>query len=84
VMDLSGMPGGSQTSAFQATQVFNRGGAVTDVANVLVRYRNVIITVVVDGLDQSGSGKQYGPVSMSDLTAAAQAVANEMASQIAK
>ena len=84
VTDLSGMPGGSQTSAFQATQVFNRGGAVTDVANVYVRYRNVIITVVVDGLDQSSGGKKYGPVSMSDLTTVATTVANQMASQIAK
>lgn len=84
VTDLSGMPGGNQTSAFQATQVFNRGGAVTDVANVYVRYRNVIITVIVDGLDQSTGGKKYGPVSMSDLTAAANTVAKEMASQIAK
>jgi hypothetical protein len=84
VTDLTGMPGGTQTSAFQATQVFDRGGAVTDVANVYVRYRNVIITVVVDGLDQSSGGKKYGPVSMSDLTAAASTVAKEMASQIAK
>jgi hypothetical protein len=84
VTDLTGMPGGSQTSAFQATQVFNRGGAVTDVANVYVRYRNVIVTVVVDGLDQSSGGKKYGPVSMSDLTTAANTVAKEMASQIAK
>ena len=53
-------------------------------ANVLVRYRNVIITVVVDGLDQASGGKKYGPVAMSDLTAAANAVATEMASQIAK
>jgi hypothetical protein len=83
VTDLTGMPGGAQTSAFQATQVFNRGGAVTDVANVYVRYRNVIITAVVDGLDQSSGGKHYGPVSMSDLTAAANTVAKEMASQIA-
>jgi hypothetical protein len=84
VTDVSGMPGGTQTSAFQATQVFNRGGSVTDVANVYVRYRNVIITVVVDGLDRSNGGKKYGPVSMSDLTAAANTVAKEMASQIAK
>jgi hypothetical protein len=84
VTDLTGMPGGTQTSAFQATQVFDRGGAVTDVANVYVRYRNVIVNVVVDGLDQSSGGKKYGPVSMSDLTAAADTVAKEMASQIAK
>jgi hypothetical protein len=84
VTDLSGMPGSTQTSAFQATQVFIRGGATTDVANVLVRYRNVIITVVVDGLDQASGGKNYGPVAMSDLTAEANALAREMASQIAK
>ncbi|MGH3247520.1 MAG: hypothetical protein ACRDOI_15110 [Trebonia sp.] len=84
VTDLTGMPGGTQTSAFQPTQVFSRGGAVTDVANVYVRYRNVIITVVVDGLDQTSGGKKYGPVAMSDLTAAANTVAKEMASQIAK
>ncbi len=84
VTDLSGMPGGTQTSAFQATQVFTRGGATTDVANVLVRYRNVIITVVVDGLDQTTGGKKYGPVAMSDLTAEANAIARDMASQIAK
>ena len=83
VTDLSGMPGGGQTSAFQATQVFNRGGATMDVANVMIRYRNVIINVVVDGLDQSGHGKQYGPVSMSDLTAAATTVGKEMAAKIA-
>jgi hypothetical protein len=83
VTDLAGMPGGTETSAFQATEVFNRGGVTTDVANVLVRYRNVIITVVVDGLNQSSGGKTY-TTSMSDLTAAGKAVANEMASQIAK
>ncbi|HET9082467.1 MAG TPA: hypothetical protein VFO01_18375 [Trebonia sp.] len=83
VTDLTGMPGASQTSAFQATEVFNRGGATMDVANVLVRYRNVIITVVVDGLNQSSGGKTYA-TSMSDLTAAANTVAKEMASQIAK
>jgi hypothetical protein len=84
VTDLSGLPGGTETSAFQATQVFDRGGATEDAANVLVRYRNVIVTVVVDGLDQTSGGKTYGPVAMSDLTAEANAVAKEMAAQIAK
>ena len=51
-------------------------------ANVYVRYRNVIITVVVDGLDQTSGGKKYGPVSMSDLTAAATTVARQMAAKI--
>jgi hypothetical protein len=83
VTDLTGMPGGTETSAFQATEVFDRGGATMDVANVLVRYRNVIVTVVVDGLNQSSGGKTYS-VAMSDLTAAANTVAKEMASQITK
>jgi hypothetical protein len=83
VTDLTGLPGGSDTSAFQATEVTNRGGATLDVANVLVRYRNVIITVVVDGLNQSSGGKTY-KTAMSDLTAAANVVAKQMASQIAK
>jgi hypothetical protein len=82
VTDLSGMPGGKYTSAFQATQVFVRGGATSDVVNVLVRYRNVIVTVVVDGLDQTSGTKKYGPVSMSDLTAAATAAARDTASKI--
>jgi hypothetical protein len=82
VTDLSGMPGGTQTSAFLATQVFNREGAKTDVANVLVRYRNVIITVVVDGLDQATGNKTYGPVSMSDLSSAAETVARQVAGTV--
>jgi hypothetical protein len=84
IKDLEGMPGGTQASAFQATQVFDRGGATQDVAHVLVRYRNVIITVVTDGLEQTSNGKHYGPVSMSDLTAEANAIAKQMAAQIAK
>jgi len=82
VTDLSGMPGGTETSSFLATQVFNREGAITDVANVLVRYRNVIITVVVDGLDQSNGAKKYGPVAMSDLSSAAQTVARQVAGKV--
>jgi hypothetical protein len=84
VTDLSGMPGGNQTVAFQATQVFSVSGAITDVATVVVRYRNVIVTVVMNGLDQANKGSKYkyGPVSMSDLTAAAQAVAQEVTGKL--
>lgn len=81
VTDLSGLPGGNDTFAFQATQVFNVNGATTDVATVVVRYRNVIITVVMNGLNHSGVGN-YGPVAMSDLTTAAQTVAQEVASKL--
>jgi len=83
VTDLTGMPGGTETSAFQATQVTDRGGATVDEAYVYVRYRNVIVQVKVDGLNQNSGGKHY-TAAMSDLTPAANTVAKEMASQIVK
>ena len=60
--------------AFSATQVFRRGGAVTDVATVVVRYHNVIVTATLNGLEHSNLGT-YGPVSISQLSAAALAFA---------
>ena len=81
VTDLSGMPGGSQTVAFSAMQVFNRNGAVTDLSTVTVRYRNVIVTVVLNGLDHGNKGN-YGPVSPSDLSSAAQTVAQQITAKI--
>jgi hypothetical protein len=36
----------------------------------------------MDGLEQSSKGKNYGPVSISDLTAAATTVGQEMAAKI--
>jgi hypothetical protein len=78
---LSGMPGGNDTSAFSATQVLGKSGD-TDVATVYVRYRNVIITTVVQGLNQTTGAKKYGPVSMSDLTTAATTVARQVAAKI--
>ncbi len=82
VTDLSNLPGGVESDAFLATQVFDREGTITDAANVVFRYRNVIITVVVQGLDQTTGSKKYGPVSMSDLTNAAQTIAHQVATQI--
>jgi hypothetical protein len=82
IANVSGMPGGNDTSAFSATQMFDRGGAITDEATVYVRYRNVIITAVMEGLDRSSGAKKYGPVVMSDLTSAAQTVAKQVAGQI--
>jgi hypothetical protein len=82
IVSLPGMPGGNDTSAFSATQVFNKNGETTDVATVYVRYRNVIVTAVVQGLEQSSGAKRYGPVSMSDLTAAATAVARQVTAKI--
>jgi hypothetical protein len=60
--------------AFSALQVFHVGGATTDVATVVVRYHNVVVTVTLNGLEQSNRG-DYGPVSPSQLSAAALAFA---------
>jgi hypothetical protein len=81
IVSLSGMPGGNDTSAFSATQVLGKNGD-TDVATVYVRYRNVIVTAAVQGLNQTTGAKKYGPVSMSDLTAAATTVARQVAAKI--
>lgn len=70
VQVLSGF--GSQ--AFSALQVFHVGGAVTDVATVMVRYHNVIVTVKLNGTEHSNKGN-YGPVSKPQLAAAAMAFA---------
>ena len=82
ITDIPGMPGGNDTSAFSATQVFDRGGAITDEATVYVRYRNVIIIAVMEGTDRSSGTKKYGPVAMSDLITPAQTIAKQVASQI--
>ena len=73
--------GGLGNEAFGATQVFRRGGAVTDVATVIVRYHNVVVTVTLNGLEQSNRGS-YGPVSMSGLSAAALAFAQAAAATL--
>ncbi len=77
ITDLAGMPGGNDTVAFQAAQVFNVNGATTDVTTVYVRYRNVIVTVVMNGLDHANKGN-YGPASPSQLSAAAETVAKQV------
>ena len=60
--------------AFSALQVFHVGGAVTDVATVIVRYHNVVVAVTLNGLEHSNKGN-YGPVSKTQLAAAAMAFA---------
>ena len=78
---LSGMPGGNDTSAFSATQVFSKNGQNDD-ATVYVRYRNVIVTASLQGLNQTTGAKKYGPVSMSDLTTAAKVIARQVIAKI--
>ncbi len=81
VTDLSSLPGGNDTVAFEAAQVFNVNGATTDVSTMIVRYRNVIVTVVLNGLDHANTGN-YGPVSPDALNSAAQTVARQVTSEL--
>jgi len=68
------MLSGLGNQAFSVLQVFHEGGAITDVATVMLRYHNVVVTVTMDGLEHSNKGS-YGPVSGSQLSAAALAFA---------
>lgn len=72
------------SSAFSSYQVFNQGSTVTDMATVYVRYRNVVVQVVENGLDKgtSTSGKAYGPVSQSELQQGALTVAKQVTAAI--
>jgi hypothetical protein len=74
ITDLTGLG----DAAFSATQTFNVNGATTYKATVIVRYHNVIVTAVVNGLEHAVTKKgTYGPVSMSTLSAAASQVATQ-------
>lgn len=70
------------SSAFSATQQFSSNGAIMDMATVYVRYRNVMIQVVLNGIDHSGQGKQYGPVSINTLLSQAQSVAQQVTAKV--
>jgi len=76
---------GLGTAAFSATQVFNRNGTISYKATVFARYHNVIVTAVVNGLNQATTSKgTYGPVSMDTLQAAALEAAKEAVGQLPK
>ncbi len=60
--------------AYSSMQVFRVGGAVSYQATVTIRFHNVLVTVEFSGLQHSNKG-HYGPVSQSDLAAAAMAFA---------
>jgi hypothetical protein len=61
--------------AFVAVQTERASGITTDVATVVIRDRNVLITVSDSG-QESGGG--FGPVAVSTLQAGAEAVARSM------
>lgn len=65
------------SAGFASLQVLTGGGDKTDLVTVVIRQRNVLITVVLDGLAHSPGGK-YGPVSVPQLQAGATAAAKEV------
>jgi hypothetical protein len=76
---LTAVPGLGD-SAFAAFQRLSAGGDTTDLMTVVLRHRNVLITVQLQGLDRSSRGR-YGPVSVSQLRAGAIAAARDVLSQ---
>lgn len=72
---------GLGTAAFSALQVSTAGGDTTDLLTVVVRDRNVLITVMLEGLDHSRTGG-YGPVSTAQLRTGALAAARDILARI--
>jgi len=72
---------GLGTAAFSAFQVSTTGGDDTDLLTVVVRDRNVLITVMLEGLDHSSTGG-YGPVSASQLRTGALAAARDILARV--
>jgi hypothetical protein len=70
-------PAGLGNQAFSAIQVFKVSGAPTDVATVIVRYHNVIVSATMSGPAATEHTKKgiYDPASESQLSAAALAFA---------
>jgi hypothetical protein len=73
---ITSVPGlGAQ--AFSALQVIKGGGNTTDLVTLVVRDRNVLVTVALQGLDKSAKG-HYGPVDIGTLRAGTVAAAREV------
>ena len=69
------------TAAFSAFQVISAGGDTTDRQTVVVRLRNLLITVEFSGLAHASQGG-YGPASPSQLMAGAIAAARDVLSKL--
>jgi hypothetical protein len=67
--------------AFSALQVINAGGDTMDLVTLVVRERNALITVTMQGLDHSARGG-YGPVSVPVLKSGATAAAREVLARL--
>jgi hypothetical protein len=64
-------------AAFSAQQVFRLGGGVSYRVTVTARDRNALVTVSLQGIESAPHGR-YGPVSRTQLAAAALATAREV------
>jgi hypothetical protein len=73
---ISTIPGFGQ-GAFSADQQYQRGGAI-DMLTMVVRYRNVLVTVIFE----TRTGGQYGPDSVSMLQQGAEAAARTVLSKL--
>ena len=63
-------------AAFSAVQVIRRAGTVNDLVTVVIRDRNVLITVALQGEQRAAAGG-YGPVRLSELQAGTLAAARQ-------
>jgi hypothetical protein len=64
-------------TAFSAVQVIRRAGTVNDLVTLVIRDRNVLITVAFQG-EQRAAGGGYGPVSLGTLQAGTVAAAKQV------
>jgi hypothetical protein len=78
IVRLSGLG----TAAFAALEVVRAGGETSDIVTVVVRDRNVVVSVALQGVDHARGRTAYGPVSMSSLQAGATAAAHDVVSQL--
>jgi len=72
---------GLGSAAFSAFQMSTAGGDSTDLLTMVVRDRNVLITVVLEGLDHSSTGG-YGPVSAGQLKIGALTAARDILAKV--
>ncbi|HEX6855915.1 MAG TPA: hypothetical protein VF204_11510 [Streptosporangiaceae bacterium] len=75
VADVSKVPGLGD-AAFSAVQVIRRAGTVNDLVTLVVRDRNVLVTVALQGEQRAAAGG-YGPVRLSELQAGTIAAARQ-------
>jgi hypothetical protein len=70
-------------SAFSAVQVIRRAGTVNDLVTIVIRNRNVLITVAFQGEQRAAAGG-YGPVKLSELQAGTLAAARQALAALPK